>query len=210
MRINYIPILIILFFSACSHQEKKENIEKKNFFYPRKEKFKTTKNLRNILLDSIDNYSELLKKMDQIACNDSVPTISFSTKEENYKIISWYVCSNDVAGFHTLRSRIFLQNDSIYTNDKIKHPIDSLNLILKKHLFNKGRNFYYSDSPEKAGIEIYHNSNTDPKVIKNQLINLSREFDKLDNISPDTLYLYIYFRDMPFRTTPIKLAPKHN
>ena len=197
-------------FSACNQIHKKEKIEKENVFYPKEEKFEQTKNLKNIFLDSINDYSELLSKMDRIACNDSVPTISFSTIEENYKIISWYVCSDDVAGLHTLRSRIFIQNDSIYTNDKIKHPIDSLNLILKRHLSNKGKNFNYSDSPEKAGIEIYHNPTTKSKVIKKQLINLSREFNKLENKSKDTLYLYIYFRDMPFRRTLIPPIPKHN
>ncbi len=195
---------------GCNHQEKKENIERKNVFYPGKEKFKKNKKLKNVFLDSINDYSELLKKMDRIACNDSVPTISFSTKEESYKFISWYVCSDDVAGLHTLRSRIFIQNDSIYTNDRIKHPLDSLNLILKRHLLNKGENFNYSDSPEKAGIEIYHNPTTKSKVIKRQLINLSREFNKLENKSHDTLYLYIYFRDMPFRTNPIPPIPKNN
>ena len=210
MRANCTMILIILMFSACNQQHKKEKIEKENVFYPNEEEFEQTKNLKTIFLDSINDYSELLLKMDRIACNDSVPTISFSTKEENYKFISWFVCSDDVAGLHTLISRIFIQNDSIYTNDKIKHPIDSLNLILKRHLLNKGENFNYSNSPEKAGIEIYHNPTTKSKVIKKQLINLSREFNKLENKSNDTLYLNIYFRDMPFRTNPIPPIPKHN
>ncbi len=122
----------------------------------------------------------------------------------------WYSCSEKyLVSCPTFRSRIFIQNDSILTNYDIKHSIDSLSIILERHLLNNGKDFNYSDSPERAGLEIYFENESDSKKIKSLLISLSEKFNELNKKYPDTLSLNILFRDRSIRIPPPP-PPPHN
>jgi len=183
----------------------------KEYYYPEKEKFEQSLNQKNIFIDSIKNYGELLTEIDKIACQDSIPIINYSTKEESFKILPWYGCSErNIISCPTFRSRIFIQNDSILTNYVIKHSLDSLETILERHLLNKGKDFNYSDSPNRAGLEIYFDNNVESEKIKSLLVNISEKFNRLNIKNPDTLYLNILFSDTPLRIIPMPPPPKPN
>jgi hypothetical protein len=113
--VNYIPFLLILLLFSRNQKTKTKEIEV--FYYPEIEKFEQNYNLKNILIDSIRNYKELLIKIDQIACNDSIPSINYSGNGKSFKLLPWYSCSEKyLVSCPTFRSRIFIQNDSIYSH----------------------------------------------------------------------------------------------
>ena len=202
-KLSYIPIFLILFFFSCNQNNDKEDLERDVYYYPEEEKFKQNSNQRKIFIDSISNYGDLLNEIDKVACQDSVPVIVYSTKEEWYELIPWYECSEyNIISSPTFRSRIFIQNDSILTNFDIRHSIDSLETIFRRHFLNKGKDFNYSDSPAKAGIEIYLKNDIGSKEVKKLLLSVSEEFNNLNEKSSDTLYLNIFFRDSPLKRVP--------
>ncbi|MCB7479850.1 hypothetical protein LGQ90_01125 [Gramella sp. ASW11-100T] len=211
MKVHYISFLIILTLFSCNHKNKKSVLEQEVYYYPDKEKFEMKTNRSNIFLDSINNYGDLLERIDKVACNDSLPIINYSTKKERFELLPWYECSEyEIISSPTFRSRIFIQNDSILTNFDIKHSIDSLNIILRRHLLNKGKDFNYSDSPRQAGLEVYFDKYTNAKQVKNLLVEISKEFNELSKMTPDTLYLKILFRDRPLKLIPQIPPPKPN
>ncbi|MCL6220661.1 hypothetical protein [Zunongwangia pacifica] len=87
--------------------------------------------------------------------------------------------------------------------------VHSLETILKRHLLNNGKDFNYSDSPDRAGIEVYFEEKTKSEEIEDFLINLSERFNQLNKKNADTLYLKIYFRNRPLRMIPVP-PPKQN
>ena len=208
---KYIPIFLILILFSCNQKSKNDNLEKKEYYYPEKGKFEQSLIQKNIFIDSIENYGELLTEIDKIACQDSIPIINYSNREERFKLLPWYECSeSNIVSCPTFRSRIFIQNDSILTNYEIRHSIDSLDIILERHLLNKGKDFNYSDSPDRAGIEIYFKDDVESKKIKKLLLNLSERFNYLNDKNPDTLYLNVYFRDRALMMIPPPPPPKPN
>ncbi len=200
---KYIIIVLILHLFSCNQISKNDDFEKKEFYYPEKGKFEQSLIQKNIFIDSIKNYGELLTEIDKIACKNSIPIINYSTKEASFKLLPWYECSeSNVVSCPTLRSRIFIQNDSILTNYEIRHSIDSLDIILERHLLNKGKDFNYSDSPDQAGIEIYFEADVESKKVKKLLLHVSESFNLLNDKNSDTLYLKVYFRERALTIIP--------
>ncbi|SDS63860.1 hypothetical protein [Gramella sp. MAR_2010_147] len=207
-KVIYISIILILSLFSCNQREEKNCFENEIYYYPERGKFNDRTNLSDIFIEDIEDYSELLKEIDRIACKDSIPIINYSTKKAKFKLFPWYECSeNNIVSCPTFRSRIFIQNDTILTNYKIKHSIDSLGIILKRHLLNNGKDFNYSDSPDRAGIEVYFEGKTKSDEFEDFLINLSEKFNQLNKENVDTLYLKIYFRDRPLRMVPMPPPP---
>jgi hypothetical protein len=91
----------------------------------------------------------------------------------------------------------------------IKNPIDSLEVILEKHLLNKGKDFNYSDSPDKASLELYFADSTKSEVVQELLIDISNKFNKLNRENTETLYLKMFFRDRA-KMIPPPPPPKPN
>ncbi|WP_298248394.1 hypothetical protein [uncultured Christiangramia sp.] len=208
MKVIYISLILILSLFSCNQREEKNSPKKEVYYYPEREKFNDRTNLSDISIEDVEDYSELLKEIDRIACQDSIPIINYSSKKGKFKLFPWYECSeSNIISCPTFRSRIFIQNDSILTNYNIKHSIDSLGIILKRHLLNNGKDFNYSDSPDRAGIEVYFKEKTKSDEIEDFLINLSERFNQLNKENADTLYLKIYFRDRPLRMVPMPPPP---
>ena len=209
MKKNYLLVLLFLLLFSCEERSNEEGSELQVYYYPEKENFEPTANKKNIFIESIGTYEDLLNEIDKVACEDSVPVINYSTSKVRFELLPWYECSEkNIISCPTFRSRIFIQNDSILTNYDIRHSIDSLEAILERHLLNKGKDFNYADSPEKAGVEIYFEKDVEFREIKSLLVKLSEEFNKLNEKFPDTLYLNILFRDYPLKRIPISPPPK--
>ncbi len=132
MKAIYISVFLILTLFSCNEKLEESNHAKNIFHYPSKDIFNSNSQTKNIYLDSLKNYSQLLSKIDSIACNDYVPVINYSDSKNLFKIVPFYGCSTNMEiSCPTFRSRIFIQNDSILTNFDIKNPVDSLEVILK-------------------------------------------------------------------------------
>jgi len=135
MKANYILLLLIITLFSCNQKLEESKSAKNIFLYSSEDIIKSNTQTKNIYLDSLKNYSQLLSKIDSIACNSYVPVVNYSDSDNIFKIVPFYGCSTIMeTSCPTFRSRIFIQNDSILTNFSIKNPIDSLEVILKKHL----------------------------------------------------------------------------
>ncbi len=200
---KYFIIVLILHLISCEQKIKHDDVEIKKHYYPTIGKFEQNLIQKNIFIDSIKNYGELLTEIDKIACQDSIPVINYSNRGERFKLLPWYECSeSNIVSCPTFRSRIFIQNDSILTNYEIRHSIDSLDKILERHFLNKGKDFNYSDSPDQAGIEIYFEADVDSKKVKKLLLHVSERFNLLNDKNSDTLYLKVYFRERALTLIP--------
>lgn len=207
MKKNYQFVFLFLLLFSCDERSNEEGYPV--YYYPEKDNFEQTTNQKNIFIESIGTYEDLLNEIDKVACEDSVPVINYSTSNVRFELLPWYEYSEkNIISCPTFRSRIFIQNDSILTNYVIRHSIDSLETILERHLLNKGKDFNYSDSPEKAGVEIYFEKDVESSEIKGLLVKLSEEFNKLNKRYPDTLYLNVFFRDYPLKRVLIPPPPK--
>ena len=90
---KYIQIFLILLIFSCNQKSKNDDFEIKKYYYPEIGEFEQSLIQKNIFIDSIKNYGELLAEIDKIACQDSIPIINYSTKEKSFKLLPWYECS---------------------------------------------------------------------------------------------------------------------
>lgn len=84
-KINYILTVLILILFSCDQKNFKEELEQEIFYYPEKEKFEQNLNYKNIFIDSLRNYKELINEIDRIACQDATPIVNYSTREGSFK-----------------------------------------------------------------------------------------------------------------------------
>ncbi len=82
-------------------------------------------------------------------------------------------------------------SDSIFVDDG--YPISELKRILKRHYSNWGEVPYYSESPEKALIELTIDESSNGKKIKDVLTELTRSFDQIRTETSDTIELRVFF-----------------
>jgi len=115
-----------------------------------------------------NTFEDLLERIDQIVCKDSIPTISIKgNKEEkllglaNY-CSAWVVCAKR-------RNILKLKDDKIMMREPIS--IDSLKTYVIKHLENNGVSPFLSESPHKAIISISYE--------QNDMSNLTMILDKV-------------------------------
>jgi len=186
-------------FYNCETKKEKAEFKKTEFFYPRISNFKTDSSLTAIYLDSIKNYGELIKITEQIACAGKAPLLKFSTDSTEFNLIVYKECTNkmDIVDYHG-SNVISIQKDSIIINDKIEMTFDSLQPILRNHILNPNREFNYSKSFDKALIFYYQDSLVSTKKIKEQLIKITTDFNKLNRKNGDSLPLKIKLSEYPY------------
>jgi hypothetical protein len=98
-----------------------------------------------------------------------------------------------------------IKSDSILIDDG--YSIDELKRILKRHYLNKGKIPYYSDSPQKAIVEVTIDTNKNGKELKELLIKLTSTFDEIKEEINDSIELRVffdYFRQIPPPPMPLK------
>lgn len=107
-------------------------------------------------LKSFDSLPQLLEKIEDISCNDSFPSIKIANRKRIYLINS---CMRGISCRLIKRKNILeLQNDTIKKR-WLKFPLDSLENVLNRDYHNNGKDFMYSDRPDKLIIRISTDSN---------------------------------------------------
>ena len=133
------------------------------------------------------NFGQIANKLRE---HDSVYTnlvLEFEDEQIKKRVVPYVYGYGCISENNMLKVR----PDSILIDDN--YHISELNRILKKHYSNWGKNFYYSDSPEKALVELTIDENSDGKKIKDTLAELTRSFDKTRMELSDTIELRIFF-----------------
>jgi len=185
---------ITLFFSC---QNKTANIR----YYPSEDYLLSKTDLLKIDLDTVNlNFKETTQKVSKNQYFGGYTLIEIEENEVVKKIIPIY----DDVGLYKIKNKLKIKCDSILIDDG--YPISELKRILKRHYTNNGKNYKYSDSPQKSVVEINLDSNKTAKELKQLLTNLTYTFDEINNEVTDTLQLVIffnYFNEVPSTILPI-------
>ena len=204
-----IILIIANLFYNCENKKEKAEFKKTEFFYPRVSNFKTDSSLIAIYLDSIENYGELLKASDKIACNGKEPLLRFNNEKASFNLIVYKECSKlkDIFDYSD-RNVISIENEMIIINDETEKPLDSLKSVLENHIINPKKVFVYSENVDKALILYYQKDSYSYKKIKSQLIQIATEFNALNKKHSDSLSLKIKLNEYPYIRIQTPPLPK--
>ena len=111
----------------------------------------SNQNLAVILKPELfDSFIEMLRRVEEIACHDSIPAIRIKGNRDD-KIIGLHNrCMDGVLCI--LRDVLRIQDDLIMASQP--EPLDSLSSYIYQHYYNPNKTAYFSDSPFYASISI--------------------------------------------------------
>ena len=147
------------------------------------------------------NFKDITDWISKNQYNEIMSVIEFKDGQILKKIIP-FVRGN---GLYRERNILSITSDSIFIDNG--YPISDLKWILKRHYANNGKDYRYSDSPERAGVEITLDTNKTANELKHCLINLTRTFEEVNSEGKDTLqlkFIFDYFRQIPPPPPPPK------
>lgn len=112
--------------------------------------------------------------------------IEFNDRAIKKRVIPYFYGS----GLYKEENILKINSDSILIDNN--YPISELKQILKRHYLNKNSNIRYSDSPEKAIIEVSIDSNENGNELKKLLVKLTRSFDEIKVEIKDKIELRVF------------------
>ncbi len=102
----------------------------------------------SIRISEFDNYENLLDRLKEIVCFDSIPKIVLETENKIRNIYPIEYC--EIPMFHPrFRNTFFIQMDSFIKNER-KVEISELSTLMKQNFENMGVKEGFADSPEKV------------------------------------------------------------
>ena len=102
--------------------------------------------------------------------------------------------------------RSILTNEK-YRGDALLQKSYTVDFLTKKKKFNEGEIPQYSDSPERALVEVMIDTNQSGKELQELLTRLTRSFDEIKGEINDSIELRVafdYFRQIPPPPPPPK------
>jgi len=204
---NLILPLIILSLYSCYR------ISKIKFNY-----INNTNNSRDTIelnLSKFSNFLDLYDTVDNNLCNKINSIITFENDSAVYRftpIIQYCSSGNPpirdywASQFISLSAdSILVDASSIYLNKRLVYSMDSLDIILSRHLLNK---FNFRKSYRTKFVAIAINSSKAISATKRVFQNLITSFNKLNKQNKDTLNLYIFLRRKFITIIPSPPMPK--
>nr|WP_321246988.1 hypothetical protein [uncultured Psychroserpens sp.] len=149
-------------------------------------------------LNQFNDFKELLSRVEDITCNDSIPKITLDVENEIRTVYFSNPCwENFLCILIKERNVIEIENDSINKSDRDFFGLDSLNFALKRDIDNNGKNPRLARTPEKLMINI----SVDGKKWKEKLVrNLELLTSTYTNITGNTNLTIVL-------VNPIKVPP---
>ena len=170
--------MFLTLLSCKNVNRKSDNLIEKDFGLLEKENDSISVEIN---LSEFNDWKKLLKRTEQIVCNDSLPKIIIK-KENTYKNV--YLrnpCWEKLTCLLIKEKNILeIHNDKINKIGNIFYPLDSLPKILKRDLENNGTNPELSENPEKLVILISYDYNGIQKL-PNTLDKLTSSFEQVTN-----------------------------
>jgi len=120
--------------------------------------------------------------------------VEFEDGKINKRIIPYVYDSGLIKRKNILK----IKTDSILIDDG--YPISELKSLMKRHYLNKNKIPYYSDSPQKAYVEISIDASKNGRELKELLSKLTYTFDEIKTEIKDSIKLVIFFNN--FRQIP--------
>ncbi len=189
-------ILIVLLTFCCKNKTSKIR------YYPTNNQFLSEQS-EIIGLDTTKlNFRQITNKIVAYKRNSKKLLVEFDDGQIKKRIAPY---SYD-GGLIKYKNVLQIRSDSILIDNG--YAIDELKRILKRHYLNKGKIPYYSDSPQRAIIEVIIDTSKTGKELKEILTKLTRSFDEIKSEINDTIEMRIFFNY--FRQIPIPLPPSKN
>ena len=193
--LNKITLILILLISGCS--QKPTEIR----HYPDEDIYKSGKTVQINLNQDDLTFKEITDSIHQYQTTDLV-TLFELEDGRTLKRIMPYTYSG---GLIKTKNVLTITTDSILIDNG--YSIDRLPDLLARHYMNKGENPIYSDSPERAIVEVSLDTSKSAIEVKQFLNKLTQTFDNLKGRTADSLKLQLmfnYFRQIPPPPPPPK------
>ena len=128
-------------------------------------------------------WSDLLKRTEEIVCNDSVPKIILKRDKELKTIYLQNPCWEGLACILIKeRNTIKIHNDSVSKYGEQMYILDSLDNFLKRDFENNGKNPILSDSPDKLLIYVSYDNGFEklPHTLDKLTTSFEKNYGKMD------------------------------
>ncbi|MBL7471204.1 hypothetical protein [Robertkochia sediminum] len=176
---HHISILIFALVSliGCkSTAPKKKILVQKNFgtHYP-------SDHLRGVDIhpENYATWSDILRRVLSVACQDSIPKVTFETdKEKKVVYFDNYCPEAYLCVLVKQKNILIMHNDSISKGGGKFYTIDSLAPFLKRDIENKGKDPLWSDHPNKLTIYLSYDDNSFENF-ESTLDTLTKTYEKL-------------------------------
>jgi len=208
---NLILPLIILSLYSCQRISNKNKI-KFNYI---NNTIKNGSDTIELNLSKFSNFLDLYDAVDNNLCNKKTSIITFENDSAVYRftpIIQYCSSKNPPIRDYWESQFISLSADSIlvdaspiYLNKRLIYPMDSLDIILSRHLLNK---FNFHKSYRTKFLAIAIDSSKPISETKRVFQNVLTSFNKLNKRNKDTLNLYIFLRRKFITIIPPPPMPK--
>jgi len=191
---NLIPILLflVLLFNSCENYSEEEMVVSKQENYSLDYlKYSKLSHFREIKIDSLKTFSDLVKNLEQNSCNNKISGLKFTFKNSQYFLIGSAECPSQVGGCYMNVNSISIKNDSILTDYNSKEHISSLGFYLK-NIISKPYNYKYNkDELKPALIRFEVDDEYSMEKTKEVLKEIILEFKKYNK--PDNPNHFKYF-----------------
>lgn len=177
----YKCLIIILLIVIAGCQNKKQQDKSNNLVG--KVESNIEDNTVALELAEFDNYPNLLKRVDEIVCNDSIPVVKIRINDTAYIHKVSTPCWDKIGVILIKQKNVLIVHDDsiekIFTNPWMckKFELSKLGFLLEKDISNNGENENWSESPAKHILSI---SVSDDSVNKLQpiFLELSRTYER--------------------------------
>lgn len=158
-------------------------------------------------LDSLQNYGQLLRKMQQLSCDNKFTGIQFTDMDTLYGAMGFTECPNDgIFGCHFNRNIFIVKNDSLKNigfNGHDKMHISKLKQEIKKISSSKYRFQYNKTILEPALIHLFIEDKYPITLTKEVLKEIITQFEKINSEMGADYFTYtILFEGISFMDIP--------
>ncbi|MGB5701000.1 hypothetical protein [Muriicola sp.] len=164
-------------------------------------------------LDSLQNYGQLLRKMQQLSCDNKFTGIQFTDMDTLYGITGFTECPNDgIISCYLNRNIIKIKNDSLMNfggdQDKLVH-INTLEKELQKIIATTFRLQFDKNFINPALIHLFIEDKYPITLTKEVLKEIITQFEKINSEMGADYFTYsilfdgISYMDIPPPTPPV-------
>lgn len=141
---------------------------------------------------AIGNFSTIIdldNRMQDIACSDSLPKITFNSEDTIKTIYFSEGCRRNYICILIIEKNIIqVTKDSVFKGSDVL-PIKDLFSIMDKDYHNFGNDLMYSDSPDRIGINIVYERDEKVEELIPLLDKITNAFEALNVNDPLRIYL---------------------
>ena len=138
-------------------------------------------------LNTYEQFNDLVERIEQLSCQDSIPTLKIQGKQVSKLIAFHNICWEEIGCILVKRrNKLKIINDSIQIDRKIS--LDSIDTYLKEHYLNVNDSYLFSEDPRKAMVSIEYENHSIGNL-ENVIDRITDSYSKLSIEIPLVLVL---------------------